>query len=47
MADILVAYTQRQLCTVESDRLNHHLYTELKLDAKLPTIEELDEIPRV
>lgn len=48
MADILTAYTQRQLCAVELDESESESQPRnTELDSKLPTQEDLDEIPRV
>lgn len=46
MADMLIAYTQRQLCVVELDE-SQSQPPDTELDSKFPTQEDLDEIPRV
>jgi hypothetical protein len=44
MADLLVAYTQRQICAVEREKAKPTKYTS---DGTLPGTEGLDTIPRV
>ncbi|GJJ12747.1 hypothetical protein Clacol_006992 [Clathrus columnatus] len=45
MADILIAYTQRQICAVEMGK-SRLQKADLKINEQLPKMEDLDDIPR-
>ncbi|GJJ16092.1 hypothetical protein Clacol_010371 [Clathrus columnatus] len=46
MADILIAYTQRQICAMEMGR-SRLQRADLKINKQLPKMEDLDDIPRI
>lgn len=46
MADVLIAYTQRQICAVERERRQPHVFLD-RSKGLLPGTENLEEIPRV
>ncbi|GJJ16093.1 hypothetical protein Clacol_010372 [Clathrus columnatus] len=46
MADILIAYTQRQICAVEMGK-SRLQKADLKINEQLPKMEDLDDIPRI
>ncbi|GJJ12748.1 hypothetical protein Clacol_006993 [Clathrus columnatus] len=45
MADILIAYTQRQICAMEMGK-SRLQKADLKINKQLPKMEDLDDIPR-
>lgn len=45
MADLLSAYTQRQLCAIEEGRARPNTF--VSENGKLPNFDDMEDIPRV